>query len=335
MKIFMTGGAGYVGGSCLRWLLRNGHDVVAYDNLSQGNRQAVSDGRLIVGDLLDRERLTRVLCDGDFDAVMHFAAVASVPDSIHDPDSYYDVNVLGTKNVLDAMRQAGVNRIVMSSTAATYSFSAEMPLRETAAQIPVVPYGSTKLAAEWLLKDYGRAYGIGHVIFRYFNASGADGDGQHGESRRSESHLIPLALAVPSGRLKQLLVYGDDYDTRDGSCVRDYVHVEDLAQAHELAIEAVRPGESRAYNLGTGNGATVLEVIRACEEVVGEPISRRVVARRPGDPGTLIACPDKAIAELGWQPRYKDVRDIIATAWSWHQSHPLGYPQLAPIGSSI
>lgn len=327
MKIFLTGGAGYIGSACLRWLLRHGHDPVAYDNLSEGNAPAVPEGRLIVGDIDDPGRMAEAMRRQGTEAVMHFAALASVPDSIADPEGYYRVNVVGTKNVLDAMRQAGVDRIVFSSTAATYGFRAEMPLREDSPQTPETPYGTTKLAAEWLIKDYARAYGLGYTLLRYFNASGADPDGHNGEDRRHEAHLIPLTLQVAVGRREKLLIYGDDWDTRDGTCVRDYVHTDDLAQAHQLAAESLKPGMGRAYNLGSGTGVTVLEVLRACEEAVGRPIRHEIVGRRPGDPATLVASPDRIINELGWSPRYADVRAIVETAWRWHRDHPNGYPR--------
>jgi UDP-glucose 4-epimerase len=325
MRILLTGGAGYIGSACLRWLLRHGHDPIAYDNLTEGNREAVPDDRLVVGDLLDPDRLADAMHRHRAEAVMHFAALASVPDSIADPDGYYRVNVIGTKNVLDAMRRAGVARIVFSSTAATYGFHAEMPLREDSAQAPETPYGTTKLAAEWLIKDYARAYGLGYTLLRYFNASGADPDGRYGEDRRHEAHLIPLILAVAVGRREMVRIYGDDWDTRDGTCVRDYVHTDDLAQAHQLALESLEPGMGRAYNLGSGVGVTVLEVLRACEAVVGRPINHAIVERRPGDPATLIATPEKIIAELGWSPRFTDIRAIVETAWRWHSTHPDGY----------
>jgi UDP-glucose 4-epimerase len=327
MNILLTGGAGYIGSACLRWLLRHGHEPIAYDNLSEGNRAAVpqADARLVVGDLADADRMAEVMTAHKIEAVMHFAALASVPDSIADPDGYYTVNVVGTKNVLDAMRRAGVSRIVFSSTAATYGFDCEMPLREESAQLPQTPYGTTKLAAEHMIKDYARAYNMGYTILRYFNASGADPDGHFGEDRRHEAHLIPLTLSVATGKREKLLIYGDDWETRDGSCVRDYVHTDDLAQAHQLAIEALEPGVGRAYNLGSGTGTSVLEVLRACEAVVGRPIRHEIVGRRPGDPGTLIATPEKIVKELGWSPKLTDIRDIAETAWRWHNSHPEGY----------
>jgi UDP-glucose 4-epimerase len=327
MKILMTGGAGYVGSACLRWLLDHGHDPIAYDNLLEGNVAAVPDAanRLIVGDITETDRLAEILCQHRVEAVMHFAALVSVPESIADPEGYYRVNVGGTKSVLDAMRAAGVRKILFSSTAATFGFHTEMPLRENSPQTPETPYGTTKLAAEWLIKDYARAYGLGYTLLRYFNASGADPDGNFGEDRRHESHLIPLIFQVALGHRPKVLIYGDDYPTRDGSCVRDYVHTADLAQAHQRAVETLEPGMGRAYNLGSGNGASVLEVLRACEEVTGRSISNEVVNRRPGDPSVLIASPEKIINELGWSPQYMSIHDIVRTAWEWHHRHPLGF----------
>jgi len=328
LKILLTGGAGYIGSACLRWLLRHGHDPIAYDDLSEGNAAAVPDGRLVVGDVCDEKLLAKTLADRRIDAVIHLAALASVPLSISDPASYWRVNVAGTKGVLDAMRTAGVPKIVFSSTAATYSFEAEMPIRETTPQTPQTPYGTTKLAAESMIKEYARAYGLSGTIFRYFNASGADPDGRFGESRHVEGHLVPLALMVAVGRRDKLKIFGGDWETRDGTCVRDYVHTDDLAQAHQLAVEASEaPGEVREYNLGSGTGTTILEVLRACEAAVGRTIPHEVVGRRPGDPGTLIATPEKVARELGWSPRYPDIDSIVETAWRWHASHPDGYAE--------
>ncbi len=325
MKLLLTGGAGYVGSATLRWLLKHGHDVVAYDDLSAGNAAAVPDGRLVVGDILDYAKLCDVCRQYKIEGIMHFAAVASVPESIDDPELYYRINVLGTKCVLDAMRACEIDRIIFSSTAATFGFDNEMPLTEKATQLPEVPYGTTKLACEWIIKDYARAYNIGYTLLRYFNASGADPDGNYGESRASESHLIPLTLAVATGKRDKLKIFGGDYDTRDGTCIRDYVHNDDLAQAHQISMEQLAPGIGRDYNLGSGNGTSVLEVLRACEEVVGRPIPYEVCDRRPGDPGVLIASPNKIIKELGWKPQYTDIKQIVETAWRWHQNHPNGY----------
>ena len=327
MKILLTGGAGYVGSACLRWLLKQGHDPIAYDSLLEGNAAAVPDAanRLIIGDIAETDRLAEALQKHGVEAVMHFAALASVPDSIADPEAYYRVNVTGTKSVLDAMRVAGVRKILFSSTAATDGFSAEMPLRENSPQTPETPYGTTKLAAEWLIKDYARAYGLGYTLLRYFNASGADIAGDFGEDRRHESHLIPLLLHVAVGRRPKVLIYGNDYPTRDGTCVRDYVHTADLARAHQLAVECLEPGMGRAYNLGSGIGATVLEVLHACEEVSGGSIAYEITSRRPGDPAVLIASPQRIIKELGWSQRYVTITDIVRTAWNWHRQHPNGY----------
>jgi UDP-glucose 4-epimerase len=332
MKILLTGGAGYVGSACLRWLLRHGHDPIAFDSLLEGNAAAVPDSsnRLIIGDILETDRLTRLLREYQVEAVMHFAALASVPDSIADPEAYYRINVLGTKSVLDAMRAAGVRKILFSSTAATYGFHSEMPLREESPQLPETPYGTSKLAAEWMIKDYSRAYGGGHTLLRYFNACGADSDGHHGEDRRHESHLIPIIFQVALGHRPKLLIYGGDYPTRDGTCVRDYVHTEDLAQAHQLAIETLAPGMGRIYNMGSGTGVTVLEVLRACEEAIGRKIPYEIVERRPGDPGILVATPEKITRELGWSPRYGEIRDIVQTAWNWHRDHATGYRPSKP-----
>jgi UDP-glucose-4-epimerase GalE len=330
MRILCTGGAGYVGSACLRWLLAHGHEAFAFDNLSEGNRAAVPDyaQRLIVGELIDTDLLIDTLRTRSIDAVMHFAALASVPDSISDPSNYYRVNVLGTYSLLEAMRAAGVKKLVFSSTAATYGFHGPeaMPLQETAAKNPETPYGTTKRAGEWMIADYARAYGWGYAIFRYFNAAGADPDGNHGEHRRHESHLIPLTLAVAVGKRPALKIFGDDYPTRDGTCVRDYVHTSDLAQAHQRAVERLEPGYGEAFNLGSGEGATVKEVHAACERAVGRSIPVEYAPRRPGDPAVLVADPAKAIRELGWTPCFSDIATIVRTAWQWHSRHPDGYP---------
>jgi UDP-glucose 4-epimerase len=325
MRILVIGGAGYVGSACLRWLLSHGHDPAAFDNLSEGNAAAVPDGRLIVGDILNPQAIDDAMDATRPDAVMHFAAAASVPESIRDPDFYYRLNVGGTKNVLDAMRRHGVRRIVFSSTAATYGLQDRMPLVEDSPLVPVVPYGRTKLAAEWLIRDYARAYGIGCVLLRYFNASGADPDGRYGEARHHETHLVPLILYVPLGLREKLTIFGRDFPTPDGTCVRDYIHTDDLAQAHQLAVEQVLPGQERIYNLGSGTGVTVLEVLRACERAVGRPIPHEFSDPRPGDPAILIASPERAIRELGWRPRYTSIDQIVQTAWRWHHAHPRGY----------
>lgn len=325
MNILCTGGAGYVGSACLRWLVRHGQNPIAYDDLSSGNAASVPADRLIVGDVMDGDALREAMTRHKIDAVMHFAALASVPDSIADPRPYYHLNVFGTKSVLDAMLDCGVKRILFSSTAATFGFHAEMPLREDSPQLPETPYGTTKLAAERLIKDYARAYDLGYVLLRYFNASGADPDGQFGEDRAHESHLIPLTLYVALGRREKLLIFGTDFNTRDGTCVRDYVHTDDLAQAHQLALERLEQGVGLAYNLGSGTGTSILEVHAACEKAVGDTIPFEYAPPRPGDPATLIATPEKIMRELGWSPQYPDIDSIVETAWRWHSTHPQGY----------
>ena len=325
MRLLLTGGAGYVGSACLRWLLQNGHDPIAYDNLSEGNANAVPDGRLVIGDILDVDRIAKALRDHQVDAVLHFAAMASVPESIAAPELYWRTNVQGTKSVLDAMVLTQIRRIVFSSTAAVYGFHAEMPLRESSLKSPETPYGSTKLACEWIISEYARAYGLGFTALRYFNASGADYDGTHGEDRRIEAHLIPLIFQAALGRRASIKVCGTDYPTHDGTCVRDYVHVLDLAQAHQLAVESLEPGMERYYNIGSGNGTSVLEVLRACEEVIGHPVPHELVERRPGDPATLVASPQQLVNDHKWSPRYSDIHTIVHTAWRWHHAHPHGY----------
>lgn len=325
MKVLLTGGAGYVGSACLRWLLKAGHDAIAFDDLSEGNAAAVPEERLVVGSIEDRTALEKVLSDHQIETVMHFAAVASVPDSIAQPEHYWRINVLGTKNLLDAMRAQGISTLLFSSTASTYAFDNPMPIVENARLDPQVPYGTTKLSAERMIADYGRAYDMGYTFLRYFNASGADPDGEFGEDRRQESHLIPLVLQAATGRRECVYIFGDDWDTRDGSCVRDYVHTDDLGQAHQLAMESLRPGQGRIYNVATGTGTTVWEVLRACEEVVGREIPHQVAPRREGDPAALVASSEKLRNELGWQPRHEDVKDIVASAWAWSSRYPNGY----------
>jgi UDP-glucose 4-epimerase len=325
MRLLLTGGAGYVGSACLRWLLQHGHDPIAYDNLCEGNARSVPVDRLIEGDILDTDRLAGALRAHKTEAVLHFAAMASVPESIASPELYWRVNVVGTKSVLDAMRQTDACRIVFSSTAAVYGFHAEMPLCESAPKLPETPYGTTKLACEWIIAEYARAYGMGYTALRYFNASGADLDGRHGEARRVEAHLIPLIFKAALGHRPSIRVCGTDYPTRDGTCVRDYVHVLDLAQAHRLAVETLEPGVARTYNVGSGEGTTVLEVLRACEQVIGRPIAHELVERRSGDPAVLVASSERLVNELGWSPRHSTIHVIVESAWRWHQANTRGY----------
>ncbi len=325
MKILLTGGAGYVGSACLRWLLNSGHDPYAFDDLSEGNRDSVPADRLIEGDIQDREALEKAMRDTGAEAVMNFAALASVPDSIRLPELYWRINVFGTKNILDAMMATGVKRILFSSTAATYSFDNEMPLTEEAALVPKVPYGTTKLACEKMIQEYSNAYGLSYAILRYFNAAGADPDGEFGEDRHHETHLIPLILQAAVGKRDKITIFGNDWETRDGTCVRDYVHTSDLAQAHQLAVENMKPGEGEIFNCGSGDGVTVQEVLQACENAVGRTIPSEICGRRPGDPAILIASSQKIKDQLGWEPQFPKIEDIVGSAWRWHERYPHGY----------
>lgn len=325
MKILVIGGAGYVGSHALRHLLAAGHDCLVYDNLSQGHRAAVPAGRLIVGRLQDRPLLEAVLLRERIEAVVHFAAFALVGESVRDPAKYYQNNIVGSLSLLDAMRAAGVGRLVFSSTTATYGVPDRVPIDEDQPQRPINPYGFSKLVVEQALADYAAAYGLGYAALRYFNAAGASPAGDIGEDHDPETHLIPLVLQVALGSRPQIEVFGDDYPTPDGTCVRDYVHVDDLASAHLLALERLQPGQGLKLNLGTGRGHSVREVIDACRQATGHPIPVKLGARRPGDPPELVADAHRAREQLGWQPRYLEIQPIVETAWRWHQGHPRGY----------
>ena len=336
-RILVTGGAGYVGSACLRHLLARGYDAAAFDNLVQGHREAVPEGRLVVGDINDTQQVAAALTKIRADAVMHFAAATCVGESVEDPEYHYRNNIGGTLSLLNAMRKAGVKRMLFSSTCATYGMNPKVPMSEDTEQEPFSPYARTKLTVEWMIRDFAHAYGLGFTLLRYFNASGASADGRHGEDHSPENHLIPLALEVPLGKRARLKVFGNDYPTPDGTCIRDYVHVDDLAQAHRLAIEATTPSTAEVFNIGTGTGSSVLEIIRACEAVSGMAIAFDVVERRPGDPPALVASPEKLKTRLGWKPKYTNIRETVATAWKWHKAHPQGYatkkqePRLAKV----
>jgi UDP-glucose 4-epimerase len=325
VKILVVGGAGYVGSHAARFLQQAGHEIWIYDNLAQGHRRAVPDGRLIEGDLLETAKLASVLERQRIDAVMHFAALALVGESVSDPAKYYRNNVIGALSLLESMRQAGVWRIVFSSTTATYGVPDQVPIIEQTPQRPISPYGFTKLVIEEALADYARAYGLGYAALRYFNAAGASPDGQIGEDHDPETHLIPLVLQVALGQRDEITIFGDDYPTPDGTCIRDYVHVNDLACAHLAALERLEPAAALEMNLGTGRGHSVREVIDACRRVTGKSIPERVGPRRAGDPPALIANVDRAKQVLEWQPRYCNLDEIVATAWRWHSTHPHGF----------
>jgi UDP-glucose 4-epimerase len=311
----------------VRDLVRAGHDVVVLDNLSNGHRAAIDPrAAFIHADLADVERLKKTLRDG-FDAVMHFAASINVGESVEQPLLYYRNNVANSLLLLEAMRDAGVRRIVFSSTCAVYGVPPAQPIVETMPTDPINPYGRSKLAIEWMLRDCASAWGLGSVSLRYFNAAGAAADASIGEDHRPEFHLIPLVLQVAQGRRAAIRVFGTDYPTSDGSCVRDYVHVEDLASAHTRAVEWLRPGQVAAFNVGTGRGRSVLEVIAAARTVTGHSIPTEVGPRRAGDPPELYADPSRIQAALGWVARYTDIGDTIRTAWDWMRCMPNGYEE--------
>jgi UDP-glucose-4-epimerase GalE len=326
MRILITGGAGYLGSHAVRLFLARGHDVWIYDNLCLGHRGAVPKERLIVGDLNEIPRLDQAVLAQRIEAVVHFAAFAFVGESVRDPGKYYQNNLVNTLNLMECLRRHGVWRFVFSSTCATYGVPNRVPITEEEPQKPINPYGVGKLAVERALADYAAAYRWSYAALRYFNAAGANPDGIIGEDHDPETHLIPLTLQVALGQRPHIEVYGTDYPTPDGTCIRDYIHVDDLAEAHLLALEKLEPGEELRYNLGTGRGYSVREVIRTAEEVTGKRIAVKEGPRRPGDPPELVAAAAKAQRELGWQPRYPELRSIIETAWGWHRSHPRGYP---------
>ena len=325
MRILVVGGAGYIGSHAVRLLNETDHEVSVYDNLSLGRSQSVSAEQLIVGDLMDTERLESVIRSHRIEAVMHFAAFAAVGESIVDPAKYYQNNVVATLGLLDVMRRCGVTRFVFSSTTATYGQPERIPISEDAPQLPINPYGFSKLVIERALKDYARAYGFAGASLRYFNAAGAAADGTLGEDHKPETHLIPLVLQVALGQRESIHVFGNDYPTPDGTCIRDYIHVEDLATAHLAALERLEEGNVIEVNLGTGVGSSVMEVIEACRKASGHPIPVVQCPRRAGDPARLIADGSLAKKVLSWEPRYTSIDEIVLTAWNWHRTHPEGY----------
>lgn len=326
MAVLVTGGAGYIGSHTVAELLERNEEVIIVDNLEKGHKDAVLGGKLIVGDLRDKEFIKNVFFQNDIEAVIHFAAYIEVGESVSNPLKYYNNNVAVTLNLLEAMKEAKVDKVVFSSTAATYGEPENIPILETDRTMPTNPYGETKLSVEKALKWSDVAYGIKHVILRYFNACGAHASGKIGEDHSPESHLIPLIIQAAMGKRDSIKIFGNDYNTPDGTCVRDYIHVSDLAQAHYLALQKLRKGEnSEIYNLGNGKGFSVKEVVDVVRKVTGKDIKAEDAPRRPGDPATLVASSEKIKRELNWQPKMNELETIVATAWEWHSKHPNGY----------
>ncbi|HMP59055.1 MAG TPA: UDP-glucose 4-epimerase GalE [Gemmatales bacterium] len=324
MRILVTGGAGYIGSHAVRWLLGQGHEVWVIDNLSRGHAWAVPADRLHVTDLADVPAVAAILRDRQIDSVMHFAALAQVGESVQEPEMYYLGNLTVTLGLLRAMRSVGVRRLVFSSTCATYGNPRFTPLTEDHPQEPINPYGRTKLAIEWALADYAAAYGLAYAALRYFNAAGAAPGGGLGEAHSPETHLIPLVLETALGQRDSVRIFGDDYPTPDGTCIRDYLHVDDLAEAHALALTQMQPGRGLCLNLGTGRGHSVREIIAACERVTGRAIPVEIGPRRLGDPPVLVASTAAAAQALGWRARYTEIDEIIRTAWEWHRQRSAG-----------
>lgn len=322
MNVFVTGGAGYIGSICTQELLDAGHQVTVYDNLTEGHRSAVDErARFILGRPEEENNILEAVSGSRPEAILHFAASALVGESMANPGKYFRNNVANGLKLLDAAVAAQVKKFVFSSTCATYGPPDRVPMTEDLPQRPINPYGESKLMFERMLHWYHELHGLEFVAFRYFNAAGASE--KFGEHHRVETHLIPNVLKVPLGQAKQCEIYGADYPTPDGTCIRDYIHIVDLAQAHMLAMA---PGKQGFYNLGNGDGYSVREVIRMCEKVSGRKIPALEKPRRPGDPPKLVASAEKAMRELGWKPKYPKLEDIVATAWNWHKKNPAGYP---------
>ena len=326
MSILVCGGAGYIGSHMVAELLENGQDVVILDNLEKGHKDALLGGKLYIGDLRDKEILNKIFTENNIEAVIDFSAYSLVGESMTEPLKYFNNNVYGTISLLEAMKEHNVKYIVFSSTAATYGEPECVPILEDSITIPTNAYGESKLLVEKILNWCDKAYGIKYTTLRYFNAAGAHINGKIGEDHSPETHLIPLILNVALGKRDEILIFGDDYDTKDGSCIRDYIHVSDLASAHSLALKRLmNGGESRVYNLGNGTGFSVKEMIDIARKVTGHEIPAKVAPRRAGDPAILIASSEKAMKELNWKPKFNSVETIIETAWNWHKNHPNGY----------
>ncbi|ABK61864.1 UDP-glucose 4-epimerase GalE [Clostridium novyi] len=320
MSTLICGGAGYIGSHTVAELLQNGQDIVVLDNLEKGHREAVLGGKFYEGDLRDSKILDRVFTENNIDSVIDFAAYSLVGESVEEPLKYFENNIGSVINLLDVMKRHGVKNIVFSSTAATYGEPENTPILESDKTFPTNPYGESKLAVEKILKWCDKAYGIKYTALRYFNAAGAHISGEIGENHNPETHLIPIILQVASGKREKIMIFGEDYPTEDGTCIRDYIHVTDLANAHILALERLKKGkESATYNLGNGKGFSVKEVVEVARKVTGCNIKAEIAERRAGDPAILIASSDKAKKELGWNPKYNSLETIIETAWNWHK----------------
>ncbi len=325
-RVVVTGGAGYIGSHTLRALQAAGYEVVVYDSMVKGHRQAVGSAPLVVGDIADAGALDRLFQEHRPSAVVHFAAFIEAGESVIDPAKYFRNNTAGTLTLLEAMHRNDVRHLVFSSTAAVYGEPVNLPIREDDPKAPTNAYGRSKLMVEEMLDWFWRAYALRSVSLRYFNAAGDDPSGEIGEDHDPETHLIPLVLQVPLGRRDKIMIFGDDYDTPDGTCIRDYIHVNDLAAAHIAALRALEHGLERdAFNVGNGAGFSVREVIETARQVTGHPIPAEVRPRRAGDPARLVATAEKARRVLGWQPRLPELRVILETAWNWHRTHPNGY----------
>jgi len=326
MNILIAGGAGYIGSHMCKYLYQKGFTPIVLDNLIYGHREAVRWGPFYKGNIQDKNLLSRLFLKHEIEAVMHFAAFAYVGESLIDPEKYYENNVAATISLLEVMKENSIRDFIFSSSCATYGEPVNIPISEDHPQIPINPYGRTKLMVEQILDDYHTAYGIRYVSLRYFNAAGADPDGEIGEDHNPETHLIPLVLQTALGQMDEISVFGDDYPTEDGTCIRDYIHVNDLAQAHLLALEGLLNNRGGGkYNLGNGDGNSVKHVIDVARKVTGRNIPSKIVERRVGDPAILIGSSEKAINELGWKPQLADLPTIIETAWRWHKEHPDGY----------
>lgn len=322
MAILICGGAGYIGSHINKQLSKAGYDTIVFDNLVYGHREAVQWGNFVYGDLKNQNEIDAVFEKYKIETVFHFAAYAYVGESVENPEKYYYNNVVCTLNLLSAMKKYGCNRIVFSSTCATYGEPKTIPISEDMPQNPINPYGKTKLMVEHIFKDYAKAYGLQFVVLRYFNAAGADPDGEIGEKHNPETHLIPLVLDAAGGQRPDIKVFGTDYDTPDGSCIRDYIHVYDLAAAHQQAMHYLEEGgKSDFFNLGNERGTSVLEIIDAAKKITGKEFTVTITERRPGDPARLVGSSKRAREILGWRPKYTSIEDIIEHAWKWHERY--------------